>query len=189
MFYHSPHHSLQRSLSSDLGAPPPPLSFSLPLLLPCCFPSRVLTSSFSLIRRKTAACRNYCLQVPLIQRLLQDPTVPRGRFCPSSALGSGLPHFHCQPCVPTAMAWAVPTAVLALSNTSLHAGHWAGKAAPAALPFSPVAQLPGRHGSPQASPRWQQPQWPRCLPTPGENLPVRCFDFLLKCVITEALPT
>lgn len=56
------------------------------LVLPCCFPSHVLTSLSSLTRRKTAALRYHCQQLLPVQRFFQYSAVPRGWSCPGSTL-------------------------------------------------------------------------------------------------------
>lgn len=77
-----------RGISAPALGAPPPLLFPLTLVPPCYFPSHVLISLSSLTRRKTAAHRYRCQQVPPLQGFLQDPTAPRSRshlgFTPES---------------------------------------------------------------------------------------------------------
>lgn len=64
-----------------------------------------------------------------------------------------------------------------------------GKGSHQPCPFAPSAVSQGHQGRQNSLWAQQQPQaWLQQLPAPEGKLPMCCFDFLLKCVITEALP-
>lgn len=159
--YHSPHHGLQRNLSSNTRSTSSPSLFSPTLVLPCWVSSCVF--SFSLTRERLGVRRFICSQVLSAEKFLESSTTPRGWSRPGSASGS------CSPCPSPLATWSLP------APHEPHAAHGTGMGgtATASTLGKGLAAAPGK--APAA-------------PLVGRIKEFPTLFFFLKYASTEALP-